>query len=107
MKQIVIWLVIFCVIPSFGWAEEVQHFFLGTALLAELAGDSKVGSLAGKWATRSLRTMLVGTPPLLVLQKVLGASRPTEDNSRWHSFKDNNAVSGHSFMGVVPFCRRR
>ena len=35
--------------------------------------------------------------------RALGASRPKEDDSSWRPFNDNNGVSGHSFMGAVPF----
>jgi membrane-associated phospholipid phosphatase len=91
------------VVKTFGDGKITIPFFLGMALLGELAEDSKIGSLVGKWATGALRTMLVGAPPLLFLQGVLGGSRPTEDNSRWHPFKDTHSVSGHSFMGAVPF----
>jgi membrane-associated phospholipid phosphatase len=37
------------------------------------------------------------------LQNAIGASRPDEDDSRWRPFEDTNGVSGHSFMGAVPF----
>jgi hypothetical protein len=47
--------------------------------------------------------MLVGVPPLLFFQNALGTSRPNESDSYWHPFEDNNGVSGHSFMGAVPF----
>jgi len=45
----------------------------------------------------------VGGPPALLWQHAIGASRPDEDDSRWRPFEDNNGVSGHSFMGAVPF----
>lgn len=40
---------------------------------------------------------------MLFLQNAIGASRPKEDDSNWRPFNDNNGVSGHSFMGAVPF----
>ena len=40
---------------------------------------------------------------MLLLQRALGASRPDEAGSHWQSFNDSNGVSGHSFMGAVPF----
>jgi membrane-associated phospholipid phosphatase len=91
------------VAKTFGGGRITIPFFMGTALLGELSKDTNVGSLAGEWATRSLRTILVGAPPLLFLQKALGASRPSKGNSQWHLFEDSNGVSGHSFMGAVPF----
>lgn len=58
-----------------------------------------------KWGKKTCRVYLVGAPALLVMQRVTGGSRPGEAdyNSRWHPFKDNNGVSGHAFMGAVPF----
>lgn len=71
-------------------------------LLGTLIGKTSIGSLSKAWGSRSLRTMLVGIPPLLLLQHATGASRPTEADSAWRPFEDDNGVSGHSFMGAVP-----
>ena len=39
------------------------------------------------------------------MQGLLGSGRPsdTADNSYWHPFKNDNGVSGHAFVGAVPF----
>lgn len=59
----------------------------------------------GEWGERSIRAIIVGTPPMLAMQYVTGASRPgeTSSNAKWKPFQDNNGVSGHSFMGAIPF----
>lgn len=59
----------------------------------------------GEWGERSVRAIIVGTPPMLAMQYVTGASRPGENASdgSWRPFQDNNGVSGHSFMGAIPF----
>ncbi|WP_339733833.1 phosphatase PAP2 family protein [uncultured Gimesia sp.] len=59
----------------------------------------------GEWGERSIRAIIVGTPPMLAMQYVTGASRPGETtaNANWKPFQDNNGVSGHSFMGAIPF----
>jgi hypothetical protein len=63
-----------------------------------------VGDAVGEWGSRSLRMFIVGAPPLYVGQWVTGASRPVEPNgSKWHLFNDNNGVSGHAFVGAIPF----
>jgi hypothetical protein len=48
---------------------------------------------------------LVGAPPLYCLQWAIGASRPGESSaeSSWKPFQDSNGVSGHAFVGAVPF----
>lgn len=40
---------------------------------------------------------------MLLMQWATGGSRPTEDDSHWRPFHDNNGVSGHAFIGAVPF----
>lgn len=43
---------------------------------------------AGEWGERSLRAIIVGTPPMLAMQLVTGASRPGETtaNAQWKPF---------------------
>ncbi len=73
--------------------------------LGELLPDSQVAQLGGQWGERSIRGFLVGAPPLIALQQLTGGSRPTEtaESAEWHPFTDNNGISGHSFMGSLPF----
>lgn len=62
------------------------------------------GDVVGEWGSRSLRMFVVGAPPLYVLQMATGASRPAENfGSKWHFWNDNNGVSGHAFVGAIPF----
>ena len=62
--------------------------------------------LFGEYAARTTRAYLVGLPPLLVFQSLLGAGRPSLEDKRgsyWRPFHNDNAVSGHSFIGAMPF----
>ncbi len=77
--------------------------YLGVFILGELTDHTSAGATAGLWAGRSLRTFLVGAPPVLFLQWSIGGSRPMEDDSHWRPFEDDNGVSGHSFVGAIPF----
>ncbi len=74
---------------------------LSKPILAPLPG----GELPAEWGQRSLRTFLVGAPPMLTLQYLTGGSRPGENawNSHWRPLEDSNGVSGHAFMGAIPF----
>jgi membrane-associated phospholipid phosphatase len=73
--------------------------------MGELLPNSKAAEVGGRWGERSLRGFLVGAPPLLAFQQLTGGSRPTEisEGSEWHPLHDNNGISGHSFMGSLPF----
>jgi hypothetical protein len=59
----------------------------------------------GKWGQRTARAYLVGGPTVLTTQLLTGASRPSENKkvSTWKPFNDSNGVSGHAFIGSVPF----
>lgn len=68
-----------------------------------LYDDTTLGDFSSEWGERSLRAFLVGAPPVILMQKVTGGSRPEEGESHWHFWQDTNGVSGHSFMGSLPF----
>ena len=68
---------------------------------------SDVGGLQS-WGNLTLRSIVVGTPSTLLVQRAAGASRPNEEgvavpDSKWRPFQDDNSVSGHSFVGAIPF----
>jgi len=71
----------------------------------ELFPENAFVETSGRWGERSLRGFVVGAPPLIVMQQLTGGSRPTEtdESSEWHPFRDNNGISGHAFMGSLPF----
>jgi len=73
--------------------------------LGAVCDETAVGAATGDWGERSFRALLVGSPPLLLAQSATGGSRPAESSadSDWVPFHDDNGVSGHSFIGAVPF----
>lgn len=90
------------VAKSFG-----EHWpMMGAYAAASLTGrlldkDSRLAA----WGDQSTRSMLVGVPPLLFLQKAIGSSRPNDvpPSSTWDFWNDDNGASGHTFVGAVPF----
>ncbi|WP_197440332.1 phosphatase PAP2 family protein [Polystyrenella longa] len=79
--------------------------FAASWMVGEVFDEDPRAALAGTWGERSLRAFAVGAPPMLLAQRVTGASRPGEATykSNWNPLQDNNGVSGHSFMGAIPF----
>jgi hypothetical protein len=75
------------------------------AVIGALCDDRPLGRGLGDFGTRTIRAYGVGAPPMLFMQTALGASRPGETRyrSRWKPLDDSNAVSGHAFVGAVPF----
>jgi len=74
---------------------------------AALAGKAGEGYATDggwyEWGNRSLRATAVGFPPVLALYGLLGSARPDRHDSRWRPFNDFHGVSGHTFVGAVPF----
>lgn len=91
-------------VKPLGSALNTLPFFAAAWVLGEMVEDNVARDVIGQWGQLSTRSMLVGFPPLLLLQRGLGASRPSDNSgSEWHPFEDVNAVSGHAFVGAVPF----
>jgi hypothetical protein len=82
-------------IPSFAVLAVTGQYFADRPLLGGV----------GDYSGRVTRAYLVGAPPMLLMQFVTGAGRPGEHDSgsHWQPFRDSNGVSGHAFMGSVPF----
>ncbi len=78
---------------------------LAAAGMGAIISTENETSVIGKWGQDATRAYLLGGPQLLVMQRVLGGSRPGENDygSSWNAFNDANAVSGHAFIGAVPF----
>jgi hypothetical protein len=90
----------------FGEGNFLLPVYVGTALLGKhVFEDYPAAATIGDWGDRCFRGILLGTPPLLISQYVLGSSRPgeTSEGSEWQFLQDNNGVSGHAFMGAIPF----
>jgi len=78
--------------------------FGAAAITGIILEGNPTGDIIGEWGSRSLRMFVVGAPPLYVLQLATGASRPVDGSgSQWHMLNDNNGVSGHAFIGAIPF----
>ena len=90
---------------TFGEGEIFIPAYVGLALVGGIFQDQPLIGGVGEFGDRVTRGYLVGAPPMLLMQYLLGGSRPGEDgvDSQWKPFDDNNAVSGHAFVGAVPF----
>ncbi len=79
-------------------------YLLPAALLSSGLYYLDPDSSIGKWGLNATRAYLVGLPPMWVMQHLTGASRPDNySGSDWDPFNDENGVSGHAFVGAVPF----
>lgn len=67
--------------------------------------ESPYAMAGSRWGEKSIRGFLLGAPSVIVLQRITGGSRPDEipQGSEWRAFRDNNGISGHAFMGSLPF----
>jgi PAP2 superfamily len=88
-----------------GEGEFLLPIYFGTWGASYLLENPRVLKPIGTWGSKSARGFLVGAPAMIAFQWMTGASRPTETDhgSEWKFLNDNNGVSGHSFMGALPF----
>jgi len=82
-----------------------RQFLLPITAVAALFKFAEPNSPIGNWGAYSLRAYATGTPALLLMQRATGGSRPgeTDHKSHWRPFEDDNGVSGHGYVGAVPF----
>lgn len=92
------------------WSKTAKLFGEWTYLLPLSAAATYLdtsGDLGlGEWGNRTFRALVVGAPALWTAQVLTGGSRPSENRAHgadWRPFKDNNGVSGHAFVGAIPF----
>lgn len=85
----------------FGEKSILVPISLAAASMQLMDQDSATGS----WGEKTMRAYLVGGPAMYAVQLLTGASRPKDhyQDANWRPFNDNNGVSGHSFVGAVPF----
>ena len=91
-------------VKNFGEWHYLIPVTFGAAVLDNFIDSEHYQSSIGRWGARSARAYILGTPLLLVTQELTGASRPSEGRgSSWRPFDNNHGVSGHAFVGAVPF----
>ena len=88
----------------FGEGKYLIPFSIITSYASEYLSGSTETAM-GTWGQRTARAYFVGGPTVLATQILTGASRPAEApyKSDWKPFNDANGVSGHAFVGSVPF----
>jgi len=62
-----------------------------------------VGQVSNEWGQRCIRAMAVGTPMVGILQVGLGSTRPGLGSSYWNPLNASHGVSGHAYVGSIPF----
>jgi hypothetical protein len=95
-------------IRNFGEGAYVIPGSVAVWLAGEMLGNMPGGPALARWGGRTTRSIAVGFPMLLLMQLATGGSRPIEADehthpSHWKFFQDNNGVSGHAFIGAIPF----
>lgn len=81
-------------------------YMVPVALLAASANYINTDTAIGNWGANASRAYIVGLPAMWAMQGALGATRPGDraEGSSWGvPFSAANGVSGHAFVGAVPF----
>jgi hypothetical protein len=92
-------------VKQFGEGKYLIPLALISAGISNALNDGSELTGIGKWGERTARAYFVGGPTVLTTQLLTGASRPSEApfKSDWKPLNDANGVSGHAFIGSVPF----
>lgn len=75
-------------------------------LLYMIADQALPGTAIGRWGRQCFTATATGLPVLWSWQRILGGSRPSDQKAwgpRYRPFTDENSVSGHTFLGAIPF----
>lgn len=90
---------------TFGEGKYLLPATAAAMLTGQVLPESEAAGVVGEWGNRTFRAGIAGVPALLFTQAATGASRPGESSaeSDWVPFHDNNGVSGHAFVGALPF----
>lgn len=73
-------------------------------IAGELLAREPAGTGVGGWVRRTGRSALVGLPAVYYLQQMTGGNRPADGlGSGWEPFDGSHGLSGHTFLGAVPF----
>jgi hypothetical protein len=81
-------------------------YMVPVALLAASVNYIDTDTAVGSWGANSSRAYIVGLPAMWFMQSATGATRPGDrpEGSSWTTpFGHSNGLSGHSFVGAVPF----
>ena len=73
--------------------------------VGEIFPDQPLTGTVGDYGERVTRAYLVGGPPMLFMQYLLGSPRPSDNlSSTWQPFSGHaTGVSGHAFISSVAF----
>jgi len=84
-------------------------YMVPVALLAASVNYLDTDTAVGNWGANASRAYIVGLPAMWAMQFATGAARPSHNapsGSAWRPFNNDgyaHGVSGHSFVGAVPF----
>jgi len=81
-------------------------YMVPLALLSASVNYIDTDTAVGNWGANASRAYITGLPAMWFMQGVTGATRPGDrpEGSSWTTpFGHSNGVSGHSFVGAVPF----
>ena len=90
---------------TFGAGWIMIPSWAGLGLVGAYFDDSPYGNIAADFGLQTTRAILVGAPALIFAQYATGGGRPdlAPFDSHWHPFQNSHGVSGHAFIGAVPF----
>jgi hypothetical protein len=92
------------VFKVFGSNMPLTIAFISGVTASYLSRGTETGEKIHDYSLNTFRGIITGLPTLIAGQNLLGGDRPSQNtNSYWGPFSNDHGVSGHAFMGAVPF----
>lgn len=86
-----------------GYNKALVATYVSGITLGYFFKHSKSGMALYDFGVNSIRATIVGMPTLILGQNIIGASRPEDQRSHWKPFDNDHSISGHAYMGAVPW----
>ncbi|MCH9617788.1 MAG: hypothetical protein SP4CHLAM5_04950 [Chlamydiia bacterium] len=92
------------VFKTFGSNMPITIALVSGVTVSYFSRGTKTGEKIYDYSLNTFRGIVSGFPILIAGQNLLGGDRPAQNtNSYWWPFSNDHGVSGHAFMGAVPF----
>ena len=87
----------------FGTMKTVALSYAILGSVAFVTQTTPLGQHIGTFMGKNLQALIISAPSLLLLQRLTGGDRPSHGSSHWQPFDYDHGVSGHAYLGAIPF----
>ena len=87
----------------FGTLKTVAISYAALGSIAFVTQTTPLGKHIGSFMGKNIQALIISAPTVLLLQRLTGGDRPSHGSSHWQPFDYDHGVSGHAYLGAIPF----